>query len=564
MSVILSFLRKDLRLLLWPWLVWLSLLPARIALGFWCIRKTHFSGADSTNAMRIDLALTVLGALTCYLLVLRLVQADAPLRPRAFWHTRPISGGGLLLAKALAALLLFGLAPVLVSLPWWLANGLGGADLALAALEVLLAHVAIILPAFLIASVVDSFGRAVLWSVVQFGLLVGLAIFAGQSLDNQSRIGPGLALSRDLLAASLATLGLVALVVWQFRRRRQVAVIAAFVLLHVAVAVVWRYSPCNFIPSPAAWTELNAERYKNVSLQPNVAAEYYHFEYLGSKPEPAFVHLQWPVTGLAPDLIASADLMALSYNNDSPTTPIALNDAFARAGGIAPSRQNLRNLLGLPPMKTPDGDTPTQSQSITIDHQLSLTQAEAIKRHPPSTTTTLRLDLYRPEILQNHPLRTGLKFTDRHGSIRILGVDETQPAIQIEGSSTQPFSLLRFYVKKRCLDRQNSPCHDSRGESFTEDYLFDPASSSEIGMDRMKYRSELLILGIEIGRLKMDYSPFRPDGKYALPLGMFLDTWCAGFRFVRIAYHEEARFSLTGRADAVVFTGSPEAPPAKL
>lgn len=569
MVSILSFVRKDLRFLLWPWLAWMGLLAARIAHGFWCILAPSGNHPDSQS---LDFTLTALGALVCYLLVLRLVQADAPLRPRAFWRTRPISGGGLLAAKALAAFLLFGLAPVLVSLPWWLFNSLAGSDLALAALELVLTHVAIILPAFLLASVVDSFARAVLWSVVQYGAIVGLVLIAGPSKDYLSLLEPGLALSRELLAVGIATMGIVALTVWQFRRRRPVPVIAGFVLLHVAVAVIWAYSPYNFIPSsairrPAVWTELNAERYKAVALEPNVAASYYHPKYLEDAfTAPAVVRLQWPVAGLPPDLVPFSRLTALSYVGDQDYV-FKRSNAWASTG-FPKSWQATRNLLGLPPIKTPEGKI--QTPSILIQQRLTLDQAAWIKSHPPRATTTLHLDLYRPRLYQNHPLRPGLKFTDHHEIIRIITLDTaptTPPGVRIEHSSTKPYSLLRFYIDARRSDYKNPQWSISRKPLYTSNLLLGYTTSelSDVNDLYTDITTPLHILGVEIGRAEQFFHQAQivRDGKL-VPPDIDLATWRAGLRIARITYHEEARLLLTGRSAPLVITGSPEAPPTKL
>ncbi len=561
MASILSFLRKDLRYLRWPWLAWLGLLIAKIALGVWCIHAPGFSSSDNTDAMRLDVVLTSLGALTCYLLVLRLVQADAPLRPRAFWHTRPISGGGLLAAKALVAFLLFGLTPGLVSLPWWLANGLGGTDLALAALELLLTHVAIILPAFLLASVVDSFGRAILWSVVQFGAIIGLALFAGPSNDSLSLLEPGLALSRELLAAGIATVGLASLIIWQFRRRRQVAVIVGLALLHVVVAVTWKYSPYNFIPRPAGWTELNAERYKDVALQPNATALYEHPQYRGPEPEPTIVRLTWPVTGLPPDFNGASYHTVLSYD-DGQGEAIESKDVHGYAmSNFNPQIELLIKKFGLPPRKTPDGEP--RPPFIVILHLLSRDQADHLKRHPPTATTSLHLNLSRSKISQAHPLAPGIAFTDRQGSVRIVSLDTDKSSVQVAVSSTEPLSFLQLYFAVRRSDYQNPPSGYSPVVSHAEDYIFDSTTMKLRGLTEWR-ESQLVINGVRITRSHVGCDrphAFR-DGKW-VPSDIDPAVWRAGLRVVRIAYHEEARLVLTGRSDPLVISGSPAAPSPK-
>ncbi|MEO0054131.1 MAG: hypothetical protein RLZZ50_78, partial [Verrucomicrobiota bacterium] len=240
MSAILSFVRKDLRLLRWPWLGWMGLFAAKLGLAAWVLTAPEFTSDDNTLALRLNIALTGLTMLAGAVLVAWLVQADAPQRAQVFWRTRPISGGQLLVAKALTAAMLFFVGPVLLALPWWLFNGMPAADIVLSTLVMLLVHAAAFAPVFLIAALVDTMGRAVLWSFVQYGVVICLPLMGRIFSDTGSLIDleRGLAESRILAAAAFVMVGLPWLIVWQYVQRVTVVAVAGLVLIQAVAAML--------------------------------------------------------------------------------------------------------------------------------------------------------------------------------------------------------------------------------------------------------------------------------------------------------------------------------------
>jgi hypothetical protein len=168
MNLIWHIIKKDARRDRGALAVWALLFVGQIALGA-VARVRH--GANLTDFQMANAVMIFLQVVMGYILVARLVHADPLLGTSSFWPTRPISARRLLAAKALGAVLLFGLLPVLLLLPWWLYCRFGGQDIWWTAVETVGWQFLMIAPAFLVASVTDDLGRLLLWTLL---LVVGL------------------------------------------------------------------------------------------------------------------------------------------------------------------------------------------------------------------------------------------------------------------------------------------------------------------------------------------------------------------------------------------------------
>ena len=171
MKLIWHIIRKDIVRDCWALLLWALLFVGQVGIGFALLQT---DGSDRDWPMHLQLAsliLVFLQFVTGYVLVARLVQADALVGTDMFWLTRPISVVRLLGAKLLGALLLFALLPVLLLLPWWLSCHFSGHDLVWVALDTLGWQLLMIAPAFLLASLTDDLGRVLLWTLL---LVIGL------------------------------------------------------------------------------------------------------------------------------------------------------------------------------------------------------------------------------------------------------------------------------------------------------------------------------------------------------------------------------------------------------
>jgi hypothetical protein len=179
--------RKDLRRFAWPVAAWLALL----AIPTLVFRFKSFAidgHVASSIATTVTLAtiwsrlLAVVQVLLGYVIASSLVLEDPLVGTNGFWTTRPISNGRLLAAKLAGAVALFGLLPMAVLTPIWLASGFNVVDALIAAGDFLRFHGIGVLLALMIASLSRNLVQALFSTIVivagGLGLLWGADYFA--------------------------------------------------------------------------------------------------------------------------------------------------------------------------------------------------------------------------------------------------------------------------------------------------------------------------------------------------------------------------------------------------
>src|SRR4051812_25064077 len=123
MKLVWHIIWKDVRSEQWTLLVWAALYLAQIAVGL-TVFHHDFGDRDFSDAVTIGNVILVSAQfITAYVLIVRLVQADAVTGTRMFWLTRPISTVRLARAKFWGLFLIFGALPVILKAPWWLYCG---------------------------------------------------------------------------------------------------------------------------------------------------------------------------------------------------------------------------------------------------------------------------------------------------------------------------------------------------------------------------------------------------------------------------------------------------------
>jgi len=272
MKLIFHIVRKDAARVRWLWLAWLGVLAAKLGLALLIALgdTSRFSAIPPEPSLLI---LNALDAVLVYLLAAWMMLEDAPMNNRHFGRTRPISRGTLLAAKITGALTLFWLPAVMVWLPWWIYCGFTASDICAEAGVVLAGKALTVLPAFLVASLVDSFRRLLLWTPVWLGaLMIALPVpfmwmlnrsvgaeGAGDDLEML-----GLWQSRFLLAGAVLVGGAASLLVWQFFRRRPRETVVALAAGFAMVWVIVLRAPWNFWPDGGDWAETHPERARGV------------------------------------------------------------------------------------------------------------------------------------------------------------------------------------------------------------------------------------------------------------------------------------------------------------
>lgn len=234
--------RKDLRRLTGP-LVGFGLVELlKILIG---LALRAGDGVDMAWFSRMELYLNLARgaeALMTFLLVGLLVHEDAWVGIHVFWRTRPISNGLLLRSKLLTGVLIFGVLPTLIAVPWWLVCGLGIGDMVGASLEMLGWIAVVVVPASALALISDNLGRYISMAVIgyalgAFSLLMGIAYLPGSEPTNW-----GVLQSRGLISLGLILAGWIAVVIWQLRRRSVGVPSAVLVFLVVAIPqVMWSW-----------------------------------------------------------------------------------------------------------------------------------------------------------------------------------------------------------------------------------------------------------------------------------------------------------------------------------
>lgn len=252
-----------------PWIaIWVTVLVAPIVVGATLLARSPFG--DTWKAPDTLAVINGTQVFVAYLLTVILVHEHPLIGTTQFWLTRPISRRRLFAAKAIGAFLIVALPPLLVGLPWWLWCGFGVADIANVALQALVVVLMIVIGGATIATLTDTLGRALLWTVA----FVAMAMFAIMffTITNSMDIGEvSIALSRSVFAIAAIAVELLLVIVVQFfvRRRRgwwlggAAAVIAGTLLL----SAQWRWSWFE-LSEPR---EINAQRVAGVAMKINAA-----------------------------------------------------------------------------------------------------------------------------------------------------------------------------------------------------------------------------------------------------------------------------------------------------
>ncbi len=247
MNLIWHIVKKDLRALKWPLLVWTLLIVAKLGVGVAMLTAVGTVNADwfANWFARMDTFSKVLAGLECvsFVLVAAVVHEDLLVGTTAFWMTRPISGARLLCAKILGIGLIFFVLPVIVTLPWWLGCGFGPREIAWAALETIVVQAICVLLGLLWAVVTDGFARFLMWTLVLVLAVPSALSVIGLHISNL-KVKPTqeLFLTRIWMAVAIAVLAIMTVVVHQFLTRRtwrSVGMICSALGLMVIVGAWW-------------------------------------------------------------------------------------------------------------------------------------------------------------------------------------------------------------------------------------------------------------------------------------------------------------------------------------
>jgi len=255
MNLVIHVLKKDIRrswVLLSVWLVLLVLQGVLIG-------ASTNPGDQPMQALYQILSQLVpfFEALLIIVIVPHVLQEEPLVGTTAFWLTRPISGSTLLKAKTLFALAVLVLPPLAVQTIVLSANGLTAHDVALAAPEIAMGQLCLIIMVATVAALTPSFGK---FAVLGVSLLIAflVATLALQwlriYLGAQNFFGQGesisLMKSRSAAASLLTILAGGAVIAHQYLTRGTLRTILAGSVCAAALFCVPTLWPWDFLAPP--------------------------------------------------------------------------------------------------------------------------------------------------------------------------------------------------------------------------------------------------------------------------------------------------------------------------
>jgi hypothetical protein len=473
MNRVLHIVAKDLRRLR-GWVIgWLVILMVPVVVGGLLLRNEP-TPAEWNWYGGILVAARWLQAGVAYLMAILLVQADRVVGTTAFWVTRPISGGRLLMAKMVTAGLIFVGGAVLLNLPWWWFSGLGARDIVVAVIELLPPTAAVVLPAMMIGALTDSLGRALLWSLILAALGVMMPMLFSLVMNTASPRAASDLVIYAVIGGGATLLAMAAAVTLLYQTRRYTrwlampaAGLAVVLLLGRFLPLVWR--PAN---EPEEW---RPERAAEVTVA-------YHDAY--SRPgAPSRNRLErwdnawigFTLEGTAPDLIVEGVGARQRWSwpggahvgRDGRLNVLRASDAAPMLGfkwqPLDPETVEWWRQRSQPRRGTSISRPPNRpSEGIWLQANVPFPQsiAERLDREPAGYTGSLWITLLRPTIVNEIPLQPGSwKIGESHG-MRIFAVEGDADAVVVRAVDTTPFSWLATYREWRYRGRWFGTRHD--------------------------------------------------------------------------------------------------------
>jgi hypothetical protein len=449
MNLTWHIIKKDLVRLRLPVLLWVFILASEVYVSnsMLSIRSVDFNWFYQMDIF-VNLLFGV-GLVVTYILVAMLVLDDPLTGTNMFWITRPIAGVRLLCAKVMTALLVFGLLPLLVWLPWWLYCSFGLGAIGRASGTILSVQVLVMVLAFTMAALVDQISRFLLFSIVM--VFAGLVI----TLDRFSHTEVLSDLNQSRLVLALGTLVISGVLVtgWQYRTRRIVSASITMIAAVVVAVVILFAWPLNV-------TEIRPEKEQAVGTE-RITATIADIDSGGwvGKPlaESTYITISLRFMGVPNDLDLSGGLadveliwpdgftfrqerLKLSMDgyegNDSgnsslpkalglisahPTWPYKWDpETAAKIASDTEQRWERLKEKGLPWYKP--GNRPEGTYlSVTLETTPEI--SARIKSTMPACSISARIEVQAPVVLQEMPLRAGTQIAKNGARVHILSME---------------------------------------------------------------------------------------------------------------------------------------------
>ncbi len=534
-----DFLRLRLPLALWTGLLLGCIIATEMIFSPRSLEPEWFS-----RQIGILSVLTFVSVVVCCILTAALALEDPLVGSQLFWVTRPISGGRLLAAKLLGAMLFFIIWPVVVSVPWWLWCGFTLRDVGAGAAQVMALQAVLVLPALALSALAGQSSRFLLWTLA---LLLALPAGTGMVAYYLPKD-----LSRDVIASRIDLAYAVGLltcgtIIWlQYRRRRlahSILAAAAGAALAVLIGFCWPVALAEYWPKDKSQLP-GAE---NVSLTLSGASRQ-------TKGDLHWVTLMFTANDAPADVSFLSGTVRVDFRWPDGTT-------LQLQGWVAPINPDYtaRFRLGLPPAQ-PDPATEAKRAEMKEASRLRmlerglkpeppLPEGESLITHlgvpaelfdkfaiAPSVRVALRLQTGQAELLAEVPLKEGAAQTGHGARLKILKVEPVPPA-----SPDKPANQVSATVITAQPTRMK----------FLQFLLVDRAHGTVImeGASQIpSFRAAVLPVGVNKSPLRLNIPQVWRDGQWVgMPEWLEKDTLAA------VTYRPNGGFDRVLQADRLEF-----------
>ena len=464
MNLIWHIARKDLHRFWVPLTLFCAVALMRFGAGISLLASTGSDGAWFYHMAIYANVLWGIELVVTYMLVAGVVQEDSVASP-AFWQTRPISGSRLLAAKALGLVLMFGVLPVVLTVPWWLGCGFGWAEIGRAAIETFAVQMGVALLALPWAAVTSSYGRFLLWTfVAAVAWVTGALVFVEHVTIPHETILPWTGVMRLLVTGLAAGVGCVAVAVHQFVTRRTPVSVALILLTVLAMAGVggwWTWDgPALWSPAPPAPSSIA----KDVGVTFQEA-----YAYVASTDNDSFAQVNVKA-GPVPSHYALSPYYSdqrLRWGDGGVTRQVhfemwgwqgrtSTREAFDELG-ITPEPRD-RNWTEFARrrylIRESEPDSRQASSSIaTFSLTLSPETVRRLRHEKPEYDATLGFRLFRPAVIGEHDPKTGTVFAkgSTHSRIAFVDFDEAKKVTWISFIERSPEFLWTDFLSLAAL-----------------------------------------------------------------------------------------------------------------
>jgi len=490
MKLIWHMVKKDIARDRWALLAWALLFVGQFGLG---ITARHSDGSDPRWVAQLQMGaagLVFAQMIMGYVLVARLVHADALVGTAMFWPTRPIAPARLFAAKALGALLIFGLLPVVLLLPWWLYCDFGWREILWTAIETFGWQLLMIAPALLVASLTDDLGRVLLWTLLLvIGGLSWIVLLQASLVSAWGRavgqVGTPLMFTRLWMSALVFVAGGFLIGAHQFLTRRFARSVGLVVLCLGLVAAVGQAWPWNLTGFIAEW-----HRPPLPPMAPGLV-EGLTFTVLPAKgvfgrgdlklkhdsnPKDATLNLRLQVQGLPADMTIAAESKPMAwtwpdgmklaredfYQPHNDPAEVLLRRTYSLPVPAADPETvrwekarmdkidaNLR-AQGLQPLQWRDPQAPVPPGVMMTGYTtLPNSFLARMRAEPPAWVSNLRCILYRPEVIIDLPLQPDARASTPGRTFRLRQLNLDKPVLLVTTRSSVAAMGLWFSALMR-------------------------------------------------------------------------------------------------------------------